>query len=73
LMLPCSECELHLVSIADPTEGYSLIPRKPDAVTVEVDKWSSRNAQLDSSVDIADLDKRIVTLDRKIATLGISN
>lgn len=70
LRLPCSACEVHLVSSADPVEGYGDIPKDPSAVTVETVEWISPSETSGSSINVADLDNRLATLDRKIALVS---
>ncbi|MCX7177090.1 MAG: hypothetical protein NT159_24850 [Proteobacteria bacterium] len=69
LALPCSACEVYLGSFADPAEGYLALPKKPEAIEIEIDKWAARNPGSQPSVDIADLQERIATLDRKITSI----
>lgn len=55
------------------TEGYGDIPKDPSAVAVEPVEWSAPNEPSGGNVDVADLDNRLATLDRKIALVSKHN
>lgn len=70
LTLPCSACEIHLYSSADSIEGYAKLPRNPAAFHVKVQEWGEVNQLFPSEVNLAELDQRLATLDRKIALVS---
>lgn len=72
LTLPCSECELQLYSFEDSAQGYAGFPRTPASYTVKVKEWAIPNQVRRPPVDMADLDQRLATLDRKIALISKS-